>query len=214
MNQSEKRKIILVDDNFICRQALKLLLNETSDFFVLTEISTYKELKVHKALSAANLIFLNYTLSYEMIVAVTEYLKDNYPEIPSILFNTQKADQVVLQCLMNGVKGIVWKTDSIGELLLVCNKVLNGERYLGKKEAEINSHENNMKKHLELLDLLSEREVTVLQLFAHGHSYKKIGEELDISPRTVESHKNNILAKLGLGSLKELISYAIKNNIF
>lgn len=213
MNVFGKRKIIIFDDNAICREALKLLLTESTDFDVLTEISSDNELRAFKGLSAVDLIFLSYFLSSEVIDAVTNFLKDNYPEIPTILYNTTQADYVVLQCLMNGVKGIVWKTDSIEQLIFVCNKVLNGEQYLGKKEIELKLKESYVSQHLTLLEELSKRELAVLKLFAQGYSYKRMGEELHISPRTVESHKNNILAKLGLGSLKELIAFAVKNNL-
>lgn len=217
MNRTERKNITLVDDNVICREALKLLFNRTSDFKVCAEFSTFKELEANKDLIRTDLIFLSYSLPFEMIARVTEFLKDLHPGIPTILYNAGKADEIVLQCVMNGVKGIVWKTDSTGELLFVCQKILRGERYLGNIEAEFNLpgevQTRDLRQHIHLLERISERELSVLKRFARGYSYKKIGEELNISPRTVESHKNNILAKLGLGSLKELISYVIKNNV-
>lgn len=213
MNRLDRKKIVLFDDNVICREALKLLLKEATNFDVLTEISNAKELKAFKDMNAVDLIFLSYSLQSEMIGAVTKFLKDNYPQIPTILYNTSQADHVVLQCLTNGVKGIVRKTDSVDQLIIVCNKALNGEQHLGNIEIDIKILESRRSQPISLLEELSTRELTVLKLFAHGLSYKKIGEELHISPRTVESHKINILAKLGLGSLKELIAFAVKNNI-
>ncbi|WP_297098299.1 response regulator transcription factor [uncultured Draconibacterium sp.] len=213
MNQSERKKIILVDDNTICREALKLLFNEASGFQVVACYTSLDEIKNAEDLDSGELFLLSYTLPFEDLIPVADWLKKRYTDIPAILINVGKADNVVLQGIMNGIKGIIWKSDSTGELLYACNKILNGDRYLRINERDLKSDTAKLKTNKEYLDKISTRELTVLKLFAKGYSYKQIGEELSISPRTVESHKNNILVKLGIGSLKELIGYAVKNNI-
>ncbi|MDX8339536.1 response regulator transcription factor [Draconibacterium sp. IB214405] len=213
MNQTESKKIVLVDDNVFCGEALNLLLNDESGFQIVAEISTLEKLQASTILPQADLVLLNAGLSIEKIIPITEFLQQLPSETATILFNAKKVDQVVVQCVMNGIKGIVWSTESMSKLIVVCNKVLAGERYLGLNESELKSFSSNPQKGNDNLRKITEREMAVLKLFAHGSSYKQIGEELNISPRTVESHKNNILAKLELGSLKELIAYAVKNNI-
>ncbi|QIA08193.1 response regulator transcription factor [Draconibacterium halophilum] len=201
----------MFEDNDICREALKLLFNEASGFQIVASYSFFDELKTADELNDAKLFLLSYSLPFEVLISVAELLKKRYADIPAILINVRKADNVVLQCIMNGIKSIIWKSDSTGELLFVCHKLLNGERYLRINESEL--YAGNFKNESEYLDKISARELTVLKLFALGHSYKLIGEKLNISPRTVESHKNNIQAKPELSSLKELIGYVIKNNI-
>ncbi|HYQ58204.1 MAG TPA: response regulator transcription factor [Draconibacterium sp.] len=214
MNRARRKKIVLINDNALCAEALKLLLNNKENGFQVTiEISALEKLQSCKVLNQADLVLLNAGLPFDKIIPITEYLKQSFPEIPSILFNARDADQLVLQCVMNGVRGIVWLVDPTSKLLLVCNKVVTGERYLGIIKPHMETYAGMHKIKNENLNKITPRELSVLKLFSKGYSYKKIGEELNISPRTVESHKINILNKLGLESLKELISYAIKNNM-
>lgn len=209
MNQTGRKKIVLVDDNVLCIEALKLLINKESGFQIIDEISTLTGLESYNNLHRIDLFLLNAGLPFEKIIPITVFLKKATPEIPAILFNARKPDQLVLQCVMNGIRGIVWLSDTTSRLFFVFHKVLNGERYLGVNESEI----HKLKIAGNQLEKISDRELTVLKLFALGNSYRQIADALNISPRTVESHKNNILTKLELGSLKELIAYSIKNNI-
>ena len=213
LNRNERKKIVLVDDNVLCGEALKLLFNVESGFQIIEGISSLDKLKRSKQIYKANLVLINSGLPFEIIVPVSNFLKNSFPAIPVVLVNVRKADQLTIQCIINGIMGIVWLSDSTEQLLYVCNKVLDGERYFGLSESELETYVNNLKNNNKPLDKITGRETTVLKLFAQGDSYKQIAEKLEISPRTVESHKNNILSKLGLGSLKELISYAIKNNV-
>jgi len=213
MKQLGRKKIILVDDNVICREALKLLFNEASGFQLVACYSYLEELKAADGMNSADLFLLSYTLPYEELLTVADWLKKKYSDIPSVLIKAGKGDSVVSQCIAKGIKGIIWKSDSTSELLFACNKILKGESYLRMNETDLKLNSNNLKNNNDYLDKISARELTVLKLFAKGYSYKQIGEELSISPRTVESHKINILSKLGLDSLKTLIGYAVKNNI-
>lgn len=213
MKVTDKSKILLIDDNAICKDTLKFIFNKASDFIVIAEISSYDELKNYDDIKNIDLILLSYLLPEEAVESISEFLKNNYPEIPYILYKVEKADRLVLKCLKNGLKGIILKTDSTNVLKIACNKVLHGESYLANLNNELERLESSMQQNMAIADTLTNREFEVVKLFANGFSYKEIGMKLHISPRTVESHKNNILNKLGLSSLKELISFAIKNEM-
>lgn len=213
MNIADKSKILLIDDNVICRDALHFLFNNESDFIILDDISSYNELQIYAEIKQIDLILLSYLLPKETIESISEFLMNSYPEIPLILFKVDKADGIVLNCLKNGLRGIVLKTDSKSTLQDVCKKVIQGERYLGNLDKELEQLEYSWQENQAIEDALTKRELEVIKLFANGFTYKEIGMKLHISPRTVESHKNNIQDKLGFGSLKELISFAIKNDI-
>lgn len=214
MNKAKRRKVLFVNDNVLCGEALKLLFTKTGGFEITSEISFHDQIATLKQLNEVDLILLNAGLPFEIIIPTTVLLKKTIPDTPTVLINARKDDHAVFQCVINGIKGIVWIEDSKEQLIYVCKKVMDGERYLGLKESEIESYFDRKKNYNDYLSKITERELTVLRLFASGYSYKQIGDELNISPRTVESHKNNILAKLNLSSLKEMISYAIKNNLF
>ena len=116
-----------------------------------------------------------------------------------------------------GVKGIVLNNVSPEDLLKAIKKVCNGmEQYPSlylNNEDELNSMSSNDLDTIANKKSLTDRESLILRHLGQGMSYKQIGQKLYISPRTVESHKRNILAKLGLKTTVELIKYSMQNNI-
>ena len=213
MKRPKRKKILLINDNTLCGEVLKSFFDRENGFQIIDEIATLAKLRLSNNVLHADLFLLSAGFPFEIIIPLIKFLSHKAPNIPVVLFNARNADQVILQCVRYGIKGIVWIFDSSSQLIFVCNKVLGGERCLGLKESQLELTATHHRKSNEYLNKITERELSVLKLFALGYSYKKIGEELSISPRTVESHKNNILAKLHLKSLKELIAYAIKNNL-
>ncbi len=108
-------------------------------------------------------------------------------------------------------------------MLDALQKAANGENYVNIPEYLQNQKNLGVNKeflpHYKLksnkngFSVLSDREIEVVKLFAEGNSYKAIAEKLHISPRTVESHKKNILAKLNLDSIVDLAKFALKHNL-
>lgn len=217
MNHSEPNKAILVDDNLIFRDCLKDHLNRSGSIEIISSIHSLDEFMKSCESFNFNLVYFNYEIETKFLTTATGFLLENYPDKPFILFNTSELDSKVFDCVSNGLMGIAWKDNSIHDLIHISNKVMEGERYYGGRESELIfkalAHAQNKRQKLESIAELTDREIDVIQLFTKGYSYKQIGETLNISPRTVESHKKNILSKLNLNSLIELVAYSIKNNI-
>ena len=120
------------------------------------------------------------------------------------------------ELIVSGARGVIWKENSDDDLIEVIRCVASGSLYFEDPEnCRINCHLSsktcNDLKEIVLSSKLSVREIEILKLIALGLSYVGIGNRLNISNRTVESHKNNILAKLNLKNKNELIRYAIDN---
>lgn len=212
-----KTKILIVDDYHIFRRGLKLILEKEDDFSVVGEASDSNELFRILEIITPDVIVMDLMLPQKTVISISRQLHKKYPEIPFIIITVNAIEYTILECVINGASGIIWKENTVEQLLAAIRLVVSGERYFEVPESMV---VNKVLHHLKGDDLsklnvngISDRETEVLILLAEGYSYKEIGDRLEISPRTVETHKNNTLSKLGLQSIPDLVKYAIKNNL-
>lgn len=212
-----KTKVLIVDDYNIFRRGLKLLIEKEENLVVVGEALNPDDLFEKLKILTPDLIVLDLMLPQKSVIAISKKLYKSYPHIPFIIITVNAVEYTILECVINGARGIIWKESTPEELIEAINTVTSGERYLhipeSKMVSQVIEHANQVHYSNFSFSELSEREMEVLELLVKGYSYKQMGLELNISPRTVESHKNNILSKLNLNTTKELISYAIKNQI-
>jgi len=210
-------KILIVDDYSIFRRGLKLLLEKHGNFKVVGEALNYDDLFDLLKRVKPDVIVMDLMLPQKTVIKISKKLSREYPDIPFLIITVSVIEYTILDCIINGARGIVWKESSPEDLIDAINTVASGERYFEIPESrmvtQVFQHMQNSGNKENDFAEISEREQEVLTYFAKGLSYKQIAEKLNISPRTVESHKNNILSKLNLHSTAELIKYAIKHNL-
>ena len=210
-------KLLIVDDYNIFRSGLKLILEKHKNFEIIGEASNSNELFKQLENIRPDVIVLNLMLPQKQIFSITRKLFKTYPDIPSVLLTVGADELIILDCVVNGARGILWKESTTEQLIEAINTVAAGERYLDIPESKITAkiiqHAQNSQSKNRDFSELSEREQQVLKLFAEGLSYKTISEQLNISTRTVESHKNNILTKLELNTVVDMVKYAIKHSL-
>jgi DNA-binding NarL/FixJ family response regulator len=217
MKQSKKNNTVLVDDCLLFREGIKLILDKKSNLTIAGEVSDLENLNFILDSTEINLIVISLLLPHKSVIDICKNLSKNYPNIPFLILPVGPLEYTVLECVINGARGIIWKDSTSGQLLEAIDTILAGDRYLNIPEALItkqviqHAYHDHLGEHN--FDELTNREKEVLKHFAKGLSYKEIGYSLGISPRTVESHKNNILAKLDLSSVNEMIKYAIKHSL-
>ena len=212
-----KIKLLIVDDYNIFRSGLKLILEKQINFEVVGEALNPSELFLLLENIKPDVIVLNLMLPQKHIFSITQKLSNKHPNIPFVLLSGGGDEFSILECVINGARGILWKESTTEQLVIAINTVASGEKYLFIPEYKlvnkIIEHIDNTSSDKYSFSEISAREQDVIKLFAKGYSYKRIGKELNISPRTVESHKKNILSKLDLNSVTEMIKYAIKHNL-
>ncbi|MGD9493279.1 MAG: DNA-binding response regulator, partial [Bacteroidales bacterium] len=141
-----------------------------------------------------------------------------FPDARLLVFSGMMDEETILKAISTGVSGYVSKDASMAELRIAISTVASFEQFFSMSVGQI-LYKSYVKKQQQGLSgnipdaVLSDRETEVLKGFAEGLSYKEIAEKLFISPRTVETHKENIMKKLGLHSLADMIRYAIKEEI-
>jgi DNA-binding NarL/FixJ family response regulator len=125
-------------------------------------------------------------------------------------------DEYISSALKAGALGYLAKNTTRDELITAIRSVASGKKYLGREVSDVitSGYIRRIKVDDALeKELLSKREIEILKLIAEGLGNKEISEKLFISIRTVESHKNHIMQKLGFRSLVEMVRYAIKRGL-
>lgn len=215
----EKIKLILVDDHQLVRTGIANLLSGEPAFEIIGEASESKELFELLKKSQPDIAVLDIALPGLSGIEITKKLHNDFPGVRILILSMHTSEEFIFNAINSGARGYLPKNTSRKELIEAIYAIQRGEEYFAEsisnvilksyiKKAKSNStdSENNEK-------LLSKREIEVLKLFAEGMTNQEIADKLFISIRTVESHKNHIMARLELKTTVDLVKFAIRNNI-
>ncbi len=212
----EKIRTLVVDDHELVTIGIKSKLSHYKDIEVVGIAKDGNEAVDQVRDKTPDVVIMDITLPAMSGIDAAKIIHDNFPET-KVLFHTSHIDE---ESIINGFEvgacGYVPKTYKAEELVEAIRTVYNEKRYLKGIVSEIFlSSYFKAKKEQEIKENipLSKREIEVLKILTTGLSNKQIADKLNISLRTVEVHKGNIMRKLELFSTAELVIYAIKNRI-
>lgn len=213
----KKLKVIICDDHAIFRNGLRLLLERVENLEVVGEASNGKEFIELVAQRDADIAFIDISMPQMDGIEATEKAMSIKPSLKIIALTTYDDDDFIKNMLLAGAEGYMLKNSSIEEFRRAIQKVSKGDCYFSDKPL-LSLTKNIMaeRKHKDIakqLPKLSKREQEVLELICQGHSNFKIGEMLNISDRTVERHKTNLLNKTDTNNTVNLVIYAFRNKL-
>ncbi len=206
-------RILLVDGSSIFRRALTLLIELQENLIIDDEAATVEDLFKYLQKKKPTLVIVNSLNIHESVGNICKRMNEEYPQIPLLVFCPGDYDYSITTCIKKGVHGVILKDSKPDDLIVAINKVAAGERYINIRETNLSALQRKDNETDNQFKIISDREYSVLKLFSEGLTYKEIGEKLNISPRTVESHKNNLLTKYNFRSLQEMISFAVKHKL-
>jgi DNA-binding NarL/FixJ family response regulator len=210
-----KPKIIIVDDHLIFRQGLKSIITSENIATVIGEASNGIEFIELISKMKPDIVLMDIDMPHMNGLDATEKAMQLIPELKIIIFSMFSDEEYYHKMIERGVKGFILKTSGINELENAIHEVMRGESYFSNellRKIISNFEHRNDGEHVKK-ELLSEREIEVLQQICLGLSTDEIGEKLFISPKTVKTHKSNLLAKTITKNTPALILFAIKNRI-
>jgi len=207
--------IIIVDDHLIFRQGLKSLLSAENIASVIGEASNgkeYLELLLHLK---PDLVLMDIDMPHMNGMEATQKSLDLFPDLKIIAFTMFGDEEYYYKMIDLGVKGFILKSSGIGELEKAISEVVQGESYFSnellRKIIKNLGRRNEEKINKEIA--FTTREMEVLQQICLGFNNDEIAEKLFISPKTVKSHRSNLLEKTNSKNSSVLILYALKNKI-
>jgi DNA-binding NarL/FixJ family response regulator len=211
-----KTRIVLADDHPVVRHGVRSLLQAEPDFSIVGEASSGLETVQLVEKLQPEVLVVDLMLPGLNGLEVTRQVKQRLPQTRVVVLSMHANEPYVLEALKNGASGYVLKDSSGTDLVLAVKQVLGGQRYLSPplSERAVEAYlQRSQDTSFDPYDALTEREREVLHLAAEGMSNPDIANRLSISPRTVETHRANLMRKLGLRTQTDLIRYALKRGI-
>ncbi len=211
-----KTRIVLADDHPVVRHGVRSLLQSDAEFAVIGEASDGIECVQIVEKMQPDVLVVDLMIPGLNGLEITRQVRQRSPGTRIIILSMHANEPYVLEALKNGASGYVLKDSSGTDLIQAVRLVSAGQRYLSPPLSERAVEAYMMKSQessFDAYDGLTDREREVLQLAAEGLSNPDIAARLSISPRTVETHRANLMRKLTLKTQTDLIRYALKRGI-
>ena len=209
-------RIVLADDHALIRHGVKKMIEENSSFRVVGEAADGVELLGLLRKTPVDLVILDISMPHLRGLEAIREIRRIAPQAKILVFTMHKNEQYLCSSIVSGADGYLLKEDSDTELLPAIIKVRQGEFYLSPNfSAEFpDDIVATCRGRLEAAgEVLTPRERQILQMVAEGVTSRDIAERLDISKRTVEHHRANMMKKLNIKRAADLIKYAISRGL-
>jgi DNA-binding NarL/FixJ family response regulator len=201
--------IVLADDHAMFREGIRRIIERIEDTVIIGEVEDGLELLELLKKSCPDLVILDISMPNLRGLEAIREIKKLYPQVQVMVLTMHRKKEFIRQALTDGADGFLLKEDPGGELIRAVTALKQGEKYLSRL---ISGDLIRMTLEQDKTDLLSMREREVLTLLAEGKKTQEIAAALFISANTVRRHRYNIMEKLKLNSLADLVKYAISQN--
>jgi DNA-binding NarL/FixJ family response regulator len=208
-------RVLVADDHEIVRKGLKLVLTAEPDLDVVAEAADGED-AVRRALQDdIDLAILDISMPRKTGLQAARELGRRRPELRLLILSMYDNEQFLFEALKAGASGYVLKSGADDDIVNACRAAMRGEPFLypAAVRALIRDVITHTGERSEELELLTPRELEVLKLIAEGHNSKEIATTLVLSIKTVESHRANLLHKLGMRDRVDLTRYAIRRGL-
>lgn len=209
-------KIVIVDDQEIVREGLKMILSLHEEIEIIGEVSNGKELLNLMEIKRPEVVLMDIRMPNMNGIEATKIMKEKYPQIKIIILTTFNEDEYIFEGLKNGADGYVLKDSNSKEIMAAIKSAVEGEMFLNPKvTVKVINALNSIKVDKEtekvnnekekLLSTLTPRELEVAKHILNAMTNKDIAEDMFVTEGTVKNYVSRILQKLELNNRSELI---------
>jgi DNA-binding NarL/FixJ family response regulator len=209
MNNTEPLRVVLIEDQVMFRSSLNVLLQSKLGATVVGEYASgFAFLEAQPTIGRIDLILLDIQLPGDDGITLAGRFLGQFPEIKIILLSSIREEYLLHKALQSGAQGYVHKDDSLEALAGAIQTVMQGGCYFGytvqQLRRQMGIDPDSFTK------VISEKEQEVLELLGQGLTNEEAAPMLALSPETVQTHRRNIMRKLGLHNAMQLQAYALK----
>jgi two-component system, NarL family, response regulator NreC len=217
VNRGSQKKItvLVCDDHALFREGVKTILNSQPDIEVIGEAADGKEAVQEALRLSPDVILMDISMPVLKGFDAVRRIKKARAEAKILILTVYDDEDLVARCLDAGAAGYVLKDSPPLQLVYAIQTVYNGEQYMSPRvlTGVVRQYIAQPTDFRGGYDLLSDREREILVLLAEGQSLKEIATRLNLSVKTVDAHKYNLMRKLDLHDRSELIRYAIRKRL-
>ncbi|MGB1038667.1 MAG: response regulator [Bacteroidia bacterium] len=207
-------RVVLIDDHKLVLDGLHALIGSVPDITVVNTFQNPKEALSYLDKNSTDVVFTDLDMPEMNGEGVLQYCKSKFPSTKIIVLSMHHEKTVIKHLIGLGADGYLTKSAGKEEIIQAIKTVESGSKYFADNVMQsLIIEENTVAVSDETLDQLTEREKEIIVLIANGLSSKEIGEELFISPRTAETHRNNILKKLDIQGIAGIVRFAFHHKL-
>jgi DNA-binding NarL/FixJ family response regulator len=207
-------RILIADDHEVVRAGLRAVLSSRPGWIVCAEAINGREAIASAEEHRPDIVVMDITMPLMNGLEATRKIRQILPKSGIVVFSFHFTDQLVRDVVEAGAQAYVLKSDAHRDLLTAVEALANRRSFFTRRAAKLMIDGASEKGSSTLLrNGLSSREREVVQLLAEGKSSKEVAATLRITFKTVETHRTNIMRKLEIHSVSELVRYAVKNKI-
>jgi len=213
---ADQLHIVVVDDHAVVRRGVRSLLESKREWKVVAEATNGREALLAVKRFRPNVVVMDVSLPDLSGLEATRQIVREFPGTEVLILTMHQSEQLMREVLEAGARGYVLKSDADQNLIAAVDSLRQHKPFLTPRVTEFvldgfmrgGDGDGQPKK-----DPVTPREREIIQLVAEGHSSKEVANVLGVSVKTVEAHRANIMRKLHLRSISDLVRYAIRNQI-
>lgn len=207
-------RILIADDHPVLRSGLRVLLAADPELEVVGEAGTGEETLLLAEELSPDVVLLDVSMPGESGIETVRRLKARIPTLRVLFLTMHEEEGMLLEALNAGGDGYVVKRADQPEIIQAIRVVQRGDVYVHPAMTRaLLSQPETTERPPEPVEPLTRREIDVLRLLARGNTNRQIADLLTLSVRTIESHRANLMGKLGLSSRVELVTYAEEHGL-
>ncbi len=208
-----KTRVFLVDDHPVLRKGLVRLIDSKPGFIVCGEASTAVDAMVAIREVKPHLVVVDIGLPGASGIELTKTIRSEFANIPVLILSMHEEALYATRALRAGAMGYIVKQDAVDNIATALQDTLNGKRYLSPGIAVQLQHDgmdDQLVSSHDLVKLLTDRELEIFELIGKGRDVHEISKGLNLSPKTVETHRTNIKEKLKLKNSRQVARVALQ----
>jgi DNA-binding NarL/FixJ family response regulator len=214
MTEARKIRVLLADDHTLVRAGVRKILEGETDVTVVGEVADGAAALDALARAAVDVLVLDLTMPGLDGFAVMRRARGLAPALKVLVLSMHADPEFVARAVREGADGYLLKDSAVNDLVAAIQAVREGRAYHSPQvQRQLTDMLRGGAPPARTLDALTDREREVLKRIAEGHSTKEIAALLDISTRTVETHRANLMRKLEVRSLAQLVRLAIREGL-
>jgi DNA-binding NarL/FixJ family response regulator len=206
-------RILVADDHEIVRRGVCALLKSQNGWEVCGEVSDGRQAMKEVSTLNPDVVILDIGMPNLNGLDATRQILKKHPNTRILILTLHGSREVVRAVLRSGARGLLLKSDAAGNLVPAVTALQQGATYFAPKLAEIADLGSDDGPSPPGISQLTSREREIVQLLAEGNTCRQVAEALGLSIKTADTHRSKIMRKLNIHSIRDLVLFAIRNNI-